>query len=122
MRVPALSLCLAMACVSAQAEFVPGDGTDLRAYVQQYEAMRVPGFQFKNATEAYRVGVLVGYVDALSLGLEAQKAICPPKIGLSSANYLDIVSRYLKKTPRGEKEMGAVLITAALQEVFPCPR
>jgi hypothetical protein len=122
MRHLALSLCLAAACVSARAEFVPGDGTDLRAYVQQYEATRTPGFQFQNATDAYRVGVLVGYVDALSFALEAQKAICLPKNGLSSANYLDLVSRYLKKTPRANTEVGAVLVTAALQEVFPCRR
>ena len=86
----------------------------------KYELSTKPGFKFSNATDAFHVGVLVGYVEGIVISLEAQKIICLPNIGFSSANYLDIVSRYLNKTPRKGKEVGAVLITAAFQEVLAC--
>ena len=118
-----LVICFALLAASlpAHATFIPGDGTDLREYMDKYDAMRKPGFEFSNATDAFQVGVLVGYVEGIALALESQKIVCP-NIGLSSANYLDIVGRYLKKTPKTEKEVGAVLIMAAFQEVFPCRR
>ena len=105
---------------SAQATFIPGDGTDLRVYMAKYEASTETGFKFSNATDAFRVGVLVGYIEGIVFLLEADKIICSPNIGLSSANYLDIVSRYLDKTPRKEKEVGASLIAAAFRDVLPC--
>jgi len=122
MRCLVIGCALLVASLSAQATFIPGDGTDLREYLGKYDSMRNPGFKFSNATDAFQVGVLVGYVEGIALTLESQKVVCPPNIGLSSANYLDIVDRYLKKTPRTEKEVGAVLITATFQEVFPCRR
>ena len=105
---------------SAHATFIPGDGTDLRDYFAKYEASTNSSFNYSNATDAFHVGVLVGYVEGIILSLEAQKIICLPNMGFSSANYLDIVGRYLNKTPRKEKEVGAVLITAAFQEDFTC--
>ena len=122
MRRLVIGCVIGVASLSAHATFIPGDGTDLRVYMNKYEAMRKPGFEFENATDAFQVGVLVGYVEGIALTLETEKVVCPPNIGLSSANYLDIVGRYLKKTPRADKEVGAVLITAAFQEVFPCRR
>ena len=122
MRCLVICFALLAASLPAQATFIPGDGTDLREYMDKYDAMRKPGFEFSNATDAFQVGVLVGYVEGIALALEAQKFVCPPNIGLSSANHLDIIGRYLKKTPKTEKEVGAVLIKAAFQEVFPCGR
>lgn len=122
MRRLILACAIFCASLSAHATFIPGDGTDLREYMDKYEAMRKTGFTFSNATDAFQVGVLVGYVEGMAFALEAYEVVCPPKIGLSPANYLDIVGRYLRKTQRTEKEAGAVLIKAAFQEVFPCRR
>jgi len=119
MKILLLALIMCVPCAYANPIFMPGDGTDFRLYVARAQDY-IRTKRVKSPDDAMQIGLAIGYIEATAILLEAEKSICQPQIALSSRNWVDIIYSYLEKTPKGDREFGVALVSAALREVFPC--
>jgi hypothetical protein len=72
-----------------------------------------------NAGDAWLAGVFNGYVLGVSEAISGLYA-CPNKV--KAGQIITVVQKYLKAHPERLDSDGAVLVTKALSEAFPCKK